>query len=40
MAKPPRTPPDAGLALIDRFEAAVIEAGWIVCRALAWTRTT
>jgi hypothetical protein len=26
MAKPPRTPPDAGLALIDRFEAAVIES--------------
>ncbi len=26
MAKPSRTPPDAGLALIDRYEAAVIES--------------
>ena len=26
MAKPPRTPPDAGLALIERYEAAVIES--------------
>lgn len=26
MAKPPRTPRDAGLALIQRYEAAVIES--------------
>jgi hypothetical protein len=25
MARPPRTPPDAGLALIARYEAAVID---------------
>jgi hypothetical protein len=26
MAKPPRTPPDAGLALIDRYQAAAIDS--------------
>ena len=40
MAKRTRTPPDAGLALIARYEAAVIEAGWSVCTAPAWTRPT